>query len=51
MQPTAFLDMPDSLGYLGEYGGQPIPPELKAVMDDINDVMKQCARPRPFRTN
>ncbi|MCP5413240.1 MAG: tryptophan synthase subunit beta [Chromatiaceae bacterium] len=27
--------MPDENGYFGEYGGQFIPPELKAVMDEI----------------
>jgi tryptophan synthase beta chain len=27
--------MPDENGYFGEYGGQIIPPELKAVMDEI----------------
>ncbi len=31
-----FLDMPNKDGYFGEYGGQIIPPELKAIMDDIN---------------
>ncbi|MCW9014007.1 MAG: tryptophan synthase subunit beta [Gammaproteobacteria bacterium] len=33
-----FLPMPDENGYFGEYGGQIIPPELKAIMDDINDA-------------
>ena len=31
-----FLPMPDENGYFGEYGGQVIPPELKAIMDDID---------------
>ena len=30
--------MPDEEGYFGEYGGQIIPPELKQIMDDINDA-------------
>lgn len=36
-----FLPMPDENGYFGEYGGQIIPPELKAVMDDINDAYEE----------
>ena len=32
-----FSNMPDPQGYFGEYGGQIIPPQLKAVMDDINE--------------
>ncbi|MBX9836143.1 MAG: tryptophan synthase subunit beta [Burkholderiaceae bacterium] len=41
-----FLEMPNEQGYFGEYGGQIIPPELKAVMDDINvayDTVRQTA--------
>lgn len=41
-----FLEMPNAQGYFGEYGGQIIPPELKAVMDDINaayDEVRQTA--------
>jgi tryptophan synthase beta chain len=30
-----FAPMPDESGFFGEYGGQIIPPELKAVMDEI----------------
>jgi len=29
------IQMPDSKGFFGEYGGQEIPPELKKIMDDI----------------
>jgi tryptophan synthase beta chain len=32
-----FLEMPDKDGFFGEYGGQIVPPELKAIMDEIND--------------
>lgn len=35
MSSTDFLPMPNSEGFFGEYGGQHIPPELKAIMDDI----------------
>ncbi len=36
MSDTDFLPMPDDKGYFGEYGGQQLPPELIAIMDDIN---------------
>ena len=48
-QQTAFLDMPDTLGYFGEYGGQLIPPELKAVMDDINDAYEAVRQTAAFQ--
>ena len=32
---TDISNSPDNEGYFGEYGGQQLPPELKAVMDDI----------------
>ena len=48
-QQTAFLDMPDTLGYFGEYGGQLIPPELKAVMDDINDAYEEVRQTPAFQ--
>ena len=38
MSNTNFLPMPDDNGFFGEYGGQQLPPELKAVMDGINDA-------------
>ncbi|MDX2503327.1 MAG: tryptophan synthase subunit beta [Gammaproteobacteria bacterium] len=38
MSNNDFLPMPDDNGYFGEYGGQQLPPELKAVMDDINNA-------------
>lgn len=31
-------EMPDKEGFFGEYGGQFVPPELKRVMDEINDA-------------
>ena len=36
-----FLPMPDENGYFGEYGGQVIPPELKAIMDDIDRAYEE----------
>ena len=44
-----FLDMPDNQGYFGEYGGQLIPPELKAVMDDINTAYEQVRQTKAFQ--
>ncbi|SEA24618.1 tryptophan synthase beta chain [Desulfuromusa kysingii] len=45
-----FLEMPDKDGYFGEYGGQIIPPELKAVMDDINDAYEKVSQTEAFQT-
>jgi len=45
-----FLEMPDQNGYFGEYGGQIIPPELKVIMDDINDAYEQVSQTEAFRT-
>lgn len=36
-----FLEMPDKDGFFGEFGGQMIPPELKAVMDDIANAYEE----------
>lgn len=36
MSKTDFLPMPDENGFFGDYGGQQLPPELIAIMDDIN---------------
>ncbi|MDX2479921.1 MAG: tryptophan synthase subunit beta, partial [Desulfuromusa sp.] len=44
-----FLEMPDNNGYFGEYGGQVIPPELKAIMDDINDSYEQVSKTAAFQ--
>lgn len=38
MNNPNFLPMPDNNGFFGEYGGQQLPPELKAIMDEINDA-------------
>ncbi len=42
-------EMPDSEGYFGEYGGQIIPPELKKIMDDINDSYEEVTRTAAFQ--
>ena len=44
-----FAPMPDEKGYFGEYGGQVIPPELKQVMDDINDAYDRVRQTEAFQ--
>jgi len=44
-----FLEMPDNNGYFGEYGGQIIPPELKAIMDDINESYEKVRQTEAFQ--
>jgi len=46
---TDFAPMPDEKGYFGEYGGQVIPPELKQIMDDINDAYDQVSQTEAFK--
>ncbi|WP_457674456.1 tryptophan synthase subunit beta [Thiolapillus sp.] len=41
--------MPDEEGYFGEYGGQVIPPELKAIMDDIDRAYEEVRQTREFQ--
>lgn len=44
-----FLEMPDNQGYFGEYGGQLIPPELKAIMDGINEAYEEVRKTAAFQ--
>ena len=44
-----FAAMPDDKGYFGEYGGQIIPPELKAIMDDINNAYEKVISTPEFQ--
>jgi len=44
-----FSAMPDKKGYFGEYGGQVLPPELKAVMDGINDAYEEVRQTDVFQ--
>ena len=41
--------MPDEEGFFGEYGGQIIPPELKAIMDDIDRAYEEVRQTKEFR--
>ncbi len=47
--PQKFVAMPDNDGFFGEYGGQVIPPELKAVMDDIDAAYEQVRQSAEFQ--
>lgn len=44
-----FLPMPDENGYFGEYGGQIIPPDLKVIMDQINDAYEEIRNTDEFK--
>lgn len=47
--PYDFAPMPDENGYFGEYGGQIIPPQLKEIMDDINDAYEKVRQTDAFK--
>lgn len=44
-----FAPMPNKEGFFGEYGGQIIPPELKAVMDEINVAYEEIRQTAEFQ--
>lgn len=44
-----FLEMPDKNGYFGEYGGQIVPPALKAIMDQISDAYETVRQTPAFQ--
>ncbi|MCL6415697.1 tryptophan synthase subunit beta [Aestuariirhabdus sp. Z084] len=44
-----FAPMPDERGYFGEYGGQIVPPELKQIMDEINEAYEQVSQTEAFQ--
>lgn len=44
-----FLEMPDKDGYFGEYGGQIVSPELKAVMDEIARAYEEVSGTKEFQ--
>lgn len=49
MSRFQFSPMPDANGYFGEYGGQLIPPELKQVMDNINQAYEEIRQQPEFQ--
>lgn len=44
-----FLEMPDKDGYFGEYGGQLLPPELTAIMNEISDAYNEICSMASFQ--
>ncbi|WP_417534504.1 tryptophan synthase subunit beta [Marinobacterium stanieri] len=49
MSKFDFAQMPDADGFFGEYGGQLIPPELKQVMDEINQAYEEIRQMPEFQ--
>ncbi|WP_027857651.1 tryptophan synthase subunit beta [Marinobacterium jannaschii] len=49
MSKFDFAPMPTAEGYFGEYGGQIIPPELKAIMDDIDRAYEEIRQQPEFQ--
>ena len=47
--PIEFGPMPDAEGFFGEYGGQIIPPELKKIMDDIDQAYESVRQTTAFK--
>ncbi|WP_432473954.1 tryptophan synthase subunit beta [Amphritea sp. HPY] len=49
MSKFDFAPMPDKEGFFGNYGGQIIPPELKKVMDDIDQAYETIRQTDEFQ--
>jgi len=49
MSKFDFAPMPDKEGFFGNYGGQIIPPELKKVMDDIDQAYEEIRQTEEFQ--
>ena len=49
MSKFEFAEMPNKEGFFGEFGGQEIPPELKAIMDEINDAYEEIRQKPEFQ--
>ncbi|SIS62509.1 tryptophan synthase subunit beta [Neptunomonas antarctica] len=49
MSSFDFGPMPDKEGFFGQYGGQIIPPELKAIMDEINTAYEEIRQTPDFQ--
>lgn len=47
--PMPNIPMPDEQGYFGAYGGQIIPPSLKAVMDEITAAYAEIRQTAKFQ--
>ena len=48
MSKYNFAPMPDAEGFFGEYGGQIIPPELKVIMDEIDQAYEEIRQSPDF---
>lgn len=46
---SRFAPMPDANGYFGPYGGQLVPPHLKAVMDEIDAAYEEIRQREDFQ--
>ena len=44
------IALPNDAGFFGNYGGQFIPPHLKAAMDDIKVAYEQIRETEAFQT-
>jgi len=49
MNSKDFLPMPDGDGYFGEYGGQQLPPQLKEIMDGIDQAYRDIKDTDKFK--
>ncbi|WP_415888521.1 tryptophan synthase subunit beta [Neptuniibacter sp. SY11_33] len=49
MKKFEFAEMPNKEGFFGQFGGQEIPPELKKIMDEINDAYEEIRQQPEFQ--
>jgi len=42
-------NMPDKKGYFGEYGGQVLPPEMQAIMNEIDGAYEEIRQTKEFQ--
>ncbi|WP_415885089.1 tryptophan synthase subunit beta [Neptuniibacter sp. QD37_6] len=49
MKKFEFSEMPNKEGFFGQFGGQEIPPELKTIMDEINDAYEEIRQQPEFQ--
>ena len=42
-------NMPDNKGYFGEYGGQILPPEMQAIMNEIDAAYEEIRQTKEFQ--
>lgn len=49
MSKFEYAEMPNRDGFFGEFGGQEIPPELKQIMDEINNAYEEIRSKPEFQ--